>query len=77
MDREIQSGGVRPAGQQGNSEARAYALRDEGEGTLRLRLMNSVAGLQGEGEEDLFVFNDTIDGPRRAPVVKPGRVTQA
>jgi len=29
-----------------------------------------------EEEEDLFVFNDTIEGPR-APVVKPGRVTQA
>jgi len=28
-----------------------------------------------EEEEDLFVFNDTIEGPR-APVVKPGRVTQ-
>jgi len=30
----------------------------------------------GEEEEDLFVFNDTIEGPR-APAVKPGRVTQA
>jgi hypothetical protein len=29
-----------------------------------------------EEEEDLFVFNDTIEGPR-APAVKPGRVTQA
>jgi hypothetical protein len=28
------------------------------------------------GGEDVFVFNDTIEGPR-APVVKPGRVTQA
>jgi hypothetical protein len=28
-----------------------------------------------EEEEDLFVFNDTIEGPR-APAVKPGRVTQ-
>ena len=27
-------------------------------------------------EEDLFVFNDTIEGPR-APAVKPGRITQA
>jgi|LauGreDrversion2_3_1035106.scaffolds.fasta_scaffold53311_1 hypothetical protein len=25
-------------------------------------------------EEDLFVFDDTIEGPR-APAVKPGRVT--
>ncbi len=25
---------------------------------------------------NLFVFNDTIEGPR-APTVKPGRVTQA
>jgi len=31
---------------------------------------------QEEEEEDLFVFNDTIEGPR-APAVKPGRVTQA
>ena len=29
-----------------------------------------------EEEEELFVFNDTIEGPR-APAVKPGRVTQA
>ena len=29
-----------------------------------------------EEEEDLFVFNDTIEGPR-APAVKPGRITQA
>jgi hypothetical protein len=28
-----------------------------------------------EEEEDLFVFNDTIEGPR-APAVKPGCVTQ-
>jgi len=27
-------------------------------------------------EGDLFVFNDTIEGPR-APAVKPGRVTKA
>ena len=27
----------------------------------------------GEEEEDLFVFNDTIEGPR-APAVKPGRM---
>ena len=29
-----------------------------------------------EEEEDLFVFNDTIEGPR-APAVKAGRITQA
>ena len=28
-----------------------------------------------EEEEDLFVFNDTKEGPR-VPAVKPGRVTQ-
>jgi len=28
-----------------------------------------------EEEEDLFVFNDTIEGPT-APAVKPGRVTR-
>jgi len=27
-------------------------------------------------EEGLYVFNDTIEGPR-APAVKPGRITQA
>ncbi len=42
---------------------------------------NSEEGLEGRGEEeeeeeDLFVFNDTIEGPRE-PAVKPGRVTQA
>jgi hypothetical protein len=31
---------------------------------------------QEEEEEDLFMFNETIEGPR-APAVKPGRVTQA
>jgi hypothetical protein len=29
-----------------------------------------------EEEEDLFVFNDTIEGPRD-PAVKPARITQA
>jgi hypothetical protein len=29
-----------------------------------------------EGPGFLFVFNDTVEGPR-APAVKPGRVTQA
>jgi hypothetical protein len=29
-----------------------------------------------EEEEDLFVFNESIEGPR-APAVKPGRDTQA
>ena len=32
-------------------------------------------GLEEE-EEELFVFNDTAEGPR-TPAVKPGRVTQA
>ena len=35
-----------------------------------------MCGEEEEEEEDLFVFNDTIEGPR-APAVKPGRVTQA
>ncbi len=35
-----------------------------------------VSEEEEEEEEDLFVFNDTIDGPR-APAVKPGRITQA
>ena len=34
------------------------------------------SGNQEEEEEDLFVFNDTIQGPR-APAVKLGRITQA
>ncbi len=33
-------------------------------------------GEEEEEEEDVFVFNDTIEGPR-APAVKPGRITQA
>ena len=32
--------------------------------------------VEEEEEEDLFVSNDTIEGPT-APVVKPGRITQA
>ena len=40
-------------------------------------LMNRPTGEEKEEEEeDLFVFNDTIEGPR-APAVKPGRITQA
>jgi hypothetical protein len=35
-----------------------------------------VRGEEEEEEEDLFVFNDTIEGPR-ASAVKPGRITQA
>ena len=35
-------------------------------------------GEEEEEEEDLFVFNDTIEGPRApGPAVKPGRITQA
>ena len=30
-----------------------------------------MTGKDEEEEEDLFVFNDTIEGPR-APAVKPG-----
>ena len=30
-----------------------------------------MTGKEEEEEEDLFVFNDTIEGPR-APAVKPG-----
>ena len=37
---------------------------------------DSVREEEGEEEEDVFVFNDTIEGSR-APAVKPGRVTQA
>ena len=39
-------------------------------------LSNSQMEEEEEEEEDLFVFNDTIEGPR-APAVKPGRITQA
>jgi hypothetical protein len=38
--------------------------------------ISSGSAEEEEEEEDLFVFNDTIEGPR-APAVKPGRVTQA
>jgi hypothetical protein len=31
--------------------------------------------VRGKEQEDLFVFNDTIEGPR-APAVKPGCITQ-
>jgi hypothetical protein len=36
----------------------------------------SGAGLEEGRRILLFVFNDTIEGPR-APAVKPGRITQA
>ena len=36
---------------------------------------NSSGEEEEEEEEDLFVFNNTIEGPR-APAVKPGRITQ-
>jgi hypothetical protein len=39
--------------------------------------IRSPDGLEEEEEEeDLFVFNDTVEGPR-APAVKPGRIIQA
>ena len=53
--------------------------------TAKKKVKASDAGVGGpsppeeeeeEEEEDLFVFNDTIEGPR-APAVKPGRITQA
>ena len=37
---------------------------------------SSYDAVEEEEEEDLFVFNDTIEGPR-APAVKPRRVTEA
>ena len=40
------------------------------------RRSHRPADSEEEEEEDLFVFNDTIEGPR-APAVKPGRITQA
>jgi len=44
--------------------------------SLHLVLFLKEEEEEEEEEEDLFVFNDTIEGPR-APAVKPGRVTQA
>ncbi len=38
--------------------------------------ITAVPGGGGGEGEDLFVFNDTIAGPR-APAVKPGCTTQA
>ena len=46
----------------------------EGEG--RGGVLKEKEEEEEEEEEDLFVFNDTIEGPR-APAVKPGRITQA
>ena len=42
----------------------------------RILLSFSWEEEEEEEEEDLFVFNDTEEGPR-APAVKPGRITQA
>jgi hypothetical protein len=36
--------------------------------------LRATARRREEEEEDLFVFNDTMEGPR-APAVKPGRIT--
>jgi hypothetical protein len=52
-----------------------------GEGGSKVAGENQEGGGTGEEEEeeeeeDLFVFNDTIEGPR-APAGKPGRITQA
>ena len=44
--------------------------------TLSCSKFSMEAKEEEEEAEDLFVFNDTIEGPR-APAVKPGRVTQA
>ena len=38
----------------------------------RLGLVGAEEEEEEEEEEDLFVFNDSIEGPR-APTVKPGR----
>jgi hypothetical protein len=43
---------------------------------MNFRRVRRTEEEEEEEEEDLFVFNDTIEGPR-APAVKPGRVTQA
>ena len=53
-----------------------YLTPREEERRRRRRRRRIYSGGEEEEEEDLFVFNDTIEGPR-APAVKPGRVTQA
>jgi hypothetical protein len=49
-----------------NAGKREIVLKEEGE---------EGEEEEEEEEEDLFVFNDTIEGPRSS-VVKPRRVTQ-
>ena len=51
-----------------------YCSNKHTPGIFLLRRLLSLVG--GGGGGGLFVFNDTIEGPR-APAVKPGRVTQA
>ena len=43
---------------------------------LVLNLVSSTLSCIRQPRPRIFVFNDTIEGPR-APAVKPGRVTQA
>jgi hypothetical protein len=38
-------------------------------------LLQEFKAEEEEEKEDLFVFNDTVEGPR-APAVKPRRITQ-
>jgi hypothetical protein len=38
-------------------------------------LLQEFKAEEEEEKEDLFVFNDTVEGPR-APAVKPGRITE-
>ncbi len=54
----------------GLAAAKAAALR------INLNVQGCSIVEEEEEEDDLFVFNDTIEGSR-APVVKPGRRTQA
>jgi deferrochelatase/peroxidase EfeB len=43
---------------------------------IKAEATQAVTVVQEKEIFDLFVFNDTIEGPR-VPAVKPGRVTQA
>ena len=46
-------------------------------GWVKLTRLTSRVSLEEEEEEDdLFGFNETVEGTR-APAVKPGRITQA
>ena len=74
VNKSLIRGGQRP--RTDSASPRVFPAPHEGASNLQPVLRHaSVVSAQTE-EEDVFVFNDTTEGPR-APAVKAGRVTHA